>query len=624
MSHHLTMQYSKDVLPVATTPTATINIVSLNKTIESRLHYMIQELTTISKDTEQEFIDLGVKLQNFSVSCNSNSDHASTLVQSIDSGSGFSATALMELFMRVYEEIEISGNIILNTRTNLTELTNNLQKIPTLTAFLKRLSHSITVIGTLIRIETARIAEAEFNVMTEEVDRLASQIALGTQEINTSVQESNTYVQSIFESMEPFISAFDANLATARTRIDTIVSDLSYMDKQAKWLCERIGTRAAEITPEIGQIVTSLQFHDMTRQQIEHVCEAFDDILKKVDNHSSEHEKDIIVLLRWTVDALKIQEAQLNLVMEQTQKAFAGISRPLLRISELVEAQAEDANLLLEEEQSGKNKLQVVGAVLDALVNILAVANNMTQDVMTYVNLTAAKLEGLTSQVTSIETISESINLLALNAIIKVSRTGVKAKGLNVLAEEISKLSTNAKDKIADGATIINSILIMTSDFKGTLSTHLTQQVESSAQLTRQTRQAIRELLASDEKLIKSMNDISKGTRKLKKEIEKVVANIAFEKVTKDRLSNVINAIKELIDNITVSIPEHDASDAEYAPDLSDMLKRYTMQSERIMHEMALMGNPPPGTSGEPDMWGDASTEDKKDEDSMGDNVELF
>ncbi|MBF0317616.1 MAG: methyl-accepting chemotaxis protein [Nitrospirae bacterium] len=585
---------------------------------------MINELTTISKDTENEFLDLGVKLQNFSISCDGNSQHAATMVHSIDSGSGFSAVALMELFMKVYSEIETSGNITIKTRDSLTKLLDDLKKIPALTLFLKKLAHSITVIGTLVRIETARIAEAEFNVMTEEVDRLASRIAQGTREINDSIKESNAYVQTIFENMEPFIDAFGENLSTARKRIDHIVGDLSYMDKQAKWLCERIGTRASEITPEIGHIVASLQFHDMTRQQIEHVCEAFDDILKKVDNHSSDEEKDIILLQRWTVDALKIQVAQLKLVMEQTQKAFDGISRPLLRISELVEAQAEDAGLLLEEEQSGKNKLLIVGTVLDSLVNILTVANNMTQEVMTSVNLTAEKLEGLTSQVAGIETISESINLLALNAIIKVSRTGASAKGLNVLAEEISKLSTNAKGKIADGTAVINSVLAMTSEFKGTLSAHLTQQVESSVQLTKQTRLAISELLASDEQLIRSMNDISKGTKKLKTEIEKVVSGITFDKITKERLLNTIGAIEGLVEHIAESIPEHDESNIEYAPDLSDMLKRYTMQSERIMHEMALAGKETSDTPGQDlDMWGDSATE-KKDDDSMGDNVELF
>ncbi|KJU83091.1 methyl-accepting chemotaxis sensory transducer [Candidatus Magnetobacterium bavaricum] len=323
------------------------------------------------------------------------------------------------------------------------------------------------------------------------------------------------------------------------------------------------------------------------------------------------------------MDALKIQVAQLKLVMEQTQKAFDGISRPLLRISELAEAQAEDANLLLEEEQQGKSKLQIVGTVLDSLLVILTVSNNMTQDVMTSVNLTAEKLEGLTSQVANIETISDSINLLALNAIIKVSRIGAAARGLNVLAEEISKLSTNAKGKIADGTAVINSILAMASEFKGTLSSHLAQQMASSAQLASQTRQAISVLIANDEQLIRSMNDISKGTKKLKSEIEKVVAGITFDKITKECLSNTIIAIEGLVDHIAASIPEHDESNIEYAPDLSEMLKSYTMQSERIMHEMALAGETS-DASADLDMWGNASTDKKDDDDSMGDNVELF
>ncbi len=598
---------------------ATESVVSLNKSISAKLRSINNELSSIAKDTETEFLDLGAKLQNFAMSCNSNSSRASVLVQSIDSGSGFSASSLMELFTRVYKEIEHTGSFAIDTKNNMLTLLDHIQNIPALTVFLKKLSHSINIIGTLIRIETARIAQAEFNVMTEVVDSLASQIAQGTQEINTSIVQARDAVQTIFDNIDPFIYAFNANLCSAKDRIDTIVNDLGNMDRQAKWLCERIGIRAADITPEIGHVVSSLQIHDITRQQIEHVCDAFGDILSKLENHSYDSEKDKIVILKWTVDALKIQVAQINMVMNETQKAFDGIAKPLLRVSELVEAQAEDANLLLEEEKSGKNKLKVVGTVLDALINILDVVNKMTVDMMGSVDLVNSKLEGLTSQVTNIETISESINMLALNAIIKVSRTGDKGRGLNVLANEISKLSASAKGKIEEGSAVINSILSMTSEFRDTLKVHLNQRVESSEEVTKQTRVAIKDLLANNEKLIKSMNDISKDTRMLKTEIEKVVSKIAFDKIIKGRLQNAIGILEGLMANVEALIPEHDYDDIEYAPDMSDMLKRYTMQSERIIHETALMEK----ELQQGDTYDNGGTA-KKDDDSLDDNIELF
>ncbi|KJU84583.1 hypothetical protein MBAV_003223, partial [Candidatus Magnetobacterium bavaricum] len=69
------MQYSRDIMPVAppVAPNVALNsIAPLQKTIESKLNHMIKELTTISKDTENEFLDLGLRLQNFSISCDGN------------------------------------------------------------------------------------------------------------------------------------------------------------------------------------------------------------------------------------------------------------------------------------------------------------------------------------------------------------------------------------------------------------------------------------------------------------------------------------------------------------------------------------------------------------------------
>jgi Methyl-accepting chemotaxis protein (MCP) signaling domain. len=90
---------------------------------------------------------------------------------------------------------------------------------------------------------------------------------------------------------------------------------------------------------------------------------------------------------------------------------------------------------------------------------------------------TTSALGGMSARTNSIKAISDNMNLLAINAIIKVARSGAAGHGLGVCAEEISKQSKNAKDKIAHGAKTINDVLVSSSNYTESLAVRLKEQV---------------------------------------------------------------------------------------------------------------------------------------------------
>ncbi|MBF0320215.1 MAG: methyl-accepting chemotaxis protein, partial [Nitrospirae bacterium] len=427
---------------------------------------MADELIGISKATETEFLELGANLQNFSFACIENSSMAADLVTAIESGSGFNVHSLKELFEKVYGEIDSSSKLIIEGSKEINLIIEDLNKVIDMEEFFRKLSKTISIIGTLIRIETARVGNAEFNIMTDLVDTLAKQILKGTDEIITSVKTANTSVADVNESLEPFIKTADRELDAVKNRVHIILGELDKMSTQARWLCERISSRAYSISPEVGEVVASIQFHDITRQQIEHVSEAFHDIVARIAMFDSEDDNGRFVLIRWVTEAIKIQINQLNFVLNETQKAAVTISGSLAKVSELSEAQAEDAITITEEEESGNNKITLVGTALDALVKVLNAVNDMTVSLLESIKLTSTNLQSMTGQVANVESISENMNLLAMNAMIKVSRTGAAGRGLGVLANEISNLSENANVKIAGCASLISSILDRSSNIK--------------------------------------------------------------------------------------------------------------------------------------------------------------
>ncbi|MBF0486824.1 MAG: hypothetical protein HQK98_01560 [Nitrospirae bacterium] len=577
---------------------------------------MADELIGISKATETEFLELGASLQDFSFACIENSSMAGNLVNAIESGSGFNVHSLKELFETVYSEIDTSSKLILEGSREMNLIIDDLNRVIDMEEFFKKLSKTISIIGTLIRIETARVGNAEFNIMTDLVDTLARQILKGTDEIISSVRTADVCVADVNDQLAPFIETADRELDSVKSRVSVILGELDAMSTQAKWLCERISSRAYSISPEVGEVVASIQFHDITRQQIEHVSEAFHEIEAKIGTFDSEDENGKFVLIRWVTEVIKIQIGQLNFVLNETQKAAVTISGSLSKVSELSEAQAEDAITITAEEESGNNKITLVGTALDALVKVLVAVNDMTVNLLESIKLTSTNLQGMTSQVANVESISENMNLLAMNAMIKVSRVGAAGRALGVLANEISNLSENANVRISDCAGLINSILKRSAQIKTYLSEQLLSRLETSKTVAEQTRQAIETVMEQDKEVIASMNKISASAAQLKVDIENVIKKINFSNIIQCTVTEVISELERILGDVMATIPGHIHDDVNFAPDLKEMLSRYTMQSERAIHTGAAASE-----DGDSLLWGESCA---KPDDGAGDNFELF
>ncbi len=593
---------------------------------------MIDILTTVSKETEDEFLNVGGSLYAFSSGCSDSSSRAHSAAEMIESGGGLNVSVFKELFEKIYNEIETCATIISDGMTGMTDLMPKIEEIIELRLFLKKLSRSITILGTLIRIESARVEKSEFNVMTNVVDELAEKIAKDTTEIEVSAKEANESIIDTYDKIGPCLEVFTGELTKTRGLVNKILDEIDSVSTQAKLLCNRIGGRAGQITPEIGEVVSAIQFHDISRQQMEHVAEAFEDINKKIEEVENFDDSEKAMLNRWILKALEIQIAQLEYVISETNKAAEGISGHLTRVSDLAEAQADDAGSILEEEETGRDRIGMIGGALESLSGILEYVKEMTDNMIAGLTDVNEKIGRMSTMVEDIEDISDNIDILALNAIIKVASVGDSGRGLGVLAEEIRRLSNNAKDGITTGASVINAILSNSEDLRGTLTANLNDQLASTEDISNQTREAIAKLLKDDETLMQSMNEISSETKRLENEITSLISSITFEGVIRNRLTSILDELHDMKEELKGYTPNLEMDEYNrFTPDLEKLLQRYTMQSERTVHASALTGES--ADDGDIDLFGSDGSSGGDDGIELfgageasegGDNIELF
>ena len=584
---------------------------------QPRIIRMAEELNSTSKDTENDFLTLGESLQFFSKGCSENSSRASSIVKTVEDGAGFNIAGFKSLFESAHNKAGSCVALISNGIADMINLKAKTDSILELKAFLKKLAHSISVLGTLMKIETARVRQDEFNVMTSVVDDLAREIEQENNEMETSVKAARSRLTASGEKMSSSIEKFSADLAAGKGHVQGILEEMDRMIMQSKWACSRIEGRAAQISPEVGKVVSALQCHDICRQQMEHVGDVLKDIAAKASILHTLEENEKILFARWTADALRVQISQLGHVIEVTAKSSEEISSHLSRISDLTGAQAEEAALILEEEESGGNRIARIGSELESLSRMLEENRTMVMDMGNAISEATAALGELSRRVANLEMISENINLLALNTIVKVARTGNEGRGLEVLAGEIRKLSVHAKDEISKGALIIKGILADSTEFRETLAGKLEGELSGTEEIFRQTRSAVQELMEADASFMKSLNEISADTKNLESDIMRLVSGTNFDTIIKERLGRTISELRAMLEEIGYDIPAVEGLDAPGKPQgFDDLVSRYTMHSEREVHEAALGSAKGNGNGSSMECVAAGS--------DLGDNVELF
>lgn len=587
----------------------------------SRLTAAAEGLSSVSKSTEDEFLSLGMSLQTFSSGCTRSSAAATSIVSMIDGGSGFDAAAFKRLFEEAHAEVESCARAIAGGVAGVGALNAKIEDIVGLQEFLRKLSRSITILGTVMRIETARVGESEFTVMTSVVDTLAQEIETHNAEIASIAKAVKLRLTAISDRMTAGLATFGEALAANRGQIQNVLKEMDAMAAQARGACRQIEERVGRIAPETGSVVAALQYHDICRQQIEHVAEVLQEAAAKVAAYRALSSAEQAALGAWVADALRIQISQLRHVINETDASARGISEHLASIASLARAQAGEVTALLSGDVSGGDRITNIGSNLESLSRLLSESREMITEMVNAVSAAGENIGVMSRQVANIESISENINLLALNTIIKVSRTGEAGRGLGVLADEIRKLAVSANEKIGKGAETITAVLAAAEEFKQSLSEEFNKKLASTDAILGRTQETAKELMQADTAMREALGALSDKTRELEAEITRIIQSIRFDSLVRSSLQRGIGDLEAM--QAAISMHTRDSAlpgTMALSSGVDALTHRYTMQSERAVHETTLKahndnGN---GTSGISGAGREKASAD------LGSNVELF
>jgi methyl-accepting chemotaxis protein len=457
-----------------------------------------------------------------------------------------------------------------------------------------RLVNTFEVLGMMTRIESARLEASggTFAGLAETVMALSHQIRERIGATANSAKALLATTSQAGQEMQHAAQVRRENLSPLARQASMSIQTISDRRRLVAHANAQLAERFEGVSRAFGDLVESLQSHDIVRQQIEHVVEAL-------------HRVDVLDGSKTSRFAtVPLQAAQMDNSRTTFERSVEQIRSALVRIARNIEEIAEDAGSL-SATSDALREASFVSSLESNLAGILkvlesnAAAERLLAGAVVSIDQRVSEISGT---IAGVQTIGVEMHRIALNATIQAARLGQDGGALEIVANSIQGLAREA----GAASSLIEDRLSGIRDAALALD-RAASRGDSAAQIPQLSRSAAGLNSIQDQVRDGYVRTIEKITG-LKRQIGDTISAFGDQSDILERLVRVARLLHEL------------SADGRptAAPDVEQIAATYTMQSERDVHN-ALLDAREPQDQGSPLPDAAPSALDGQD-----DNVEFF
>jgi methyl-accepting chemotaxis protein len=622
------------------------------------------ELGALARSTEVEFLSIGEDLQHFQVDATEISKTSQSVAHLM---SGERIATIVDGFREVIDRIRrMEGDSEQNVEA-LQRVLENLAEQERLLGGFHKTVRSLRVLRVSIRIESARLGEKDigFSDLAEEVAKLALEIGDRCSQL---LARSELLRHQIGQTLVSVRNLENNQHTQAGVMLDKTMSSLeSITEKQvlSSEGAKHIATRYDVISRNIWEIVSSMQFHDITRQRLEHAREALYSLagdhgrvggtdLQKEDErgtakgnggkddarrlflggierwrHSGEAKEPLLM----AGGVCELQVAQLRHAKDELTSAVKNIIINLRGMAtQVAEMSLETREMAGTAGETGRSSLaEIEGgfASVIAALSSYADANRVMSLLMASVG---RALGDMSAYIASIEGIGAKIKLIALNAVVKASHIGNEGETLGLLAEGIHGLSVETCRQTETASEVLRSITSTSTSLCAGVGADGEANNAEVAHVEQTLRTLLNALKDINLHIVSLLTRINEEGLALSDQILRTIEGVSVNRKVSAVIDNVVSRLSEIV---TLSTSQNLT---ESQPDVAERMKAleasYTMQGEREVHQSMVtagavleksFGYPQsPPILGESTALRSENNSQEEIEEDLGDNVELF
>ncbi|WP_022664978.1 methyl-accepting chemotaxis protein [Desulfospira joergensenii] len=602
--------------------------------ILSRLPELSESLGDTLQKIEPQFAQLGQDLQMVYAE---SGDLAKGIMNSADGMTDRSETGLLHHIGEIVDDslTTLSGcrEMITGSLQNITASTGHLSELCSICETIRKSSRFLNIIGLNIGVESCRTSEATamFENFGEEIKALAGNIG----EISATIYGNSETVRKdqleVHNDITDGMKTFDELSQSAETAVQQAMEEIETIGGLASSTLEKAGSHSQKISNIVGEIVMSIQFHDIARQQIEHIISALGDISdllgkgpdsldpedEPADDDGSARKGRAQSILALQAAHLKQVIAETKGVYEKMQASFESIGDEVDQLMENVSASCSEEGEASGLEQGFKN----FRAKLEDLGQLLNRGNELEEQIKKTMDQSSRAVSTLSLHTDQVTSINIDLQYKAINAIIMTNKLGDKGATLEVLARSVRDLSNESNTLVKEVLNIITSItdLAVSSD-SGSLNRSTGEAGVSGISL----EEGIGRISNAYEEYRESSFQAEERSRKLMESIDRTRKELDF---FPEWIESSAGVLREMEDLLEVLAPWKGLGDDLSINGEDDLAQRYTMESERKIHEELIAADGKEMTGEDRDKSVEVPEPkegSEEEEDGLDDNIELF
>jgi methyl-accepting chemotaxis protein len=473
-------------------------------------------------------------------------------------------------------------------------------------------------LGVLTRIETARLGGqgSDFGHLADDMQVLAGNVrekvegaletaAVLTPLIDSAIKEISALEEGQAKDLPSVISGVSASLSSFREIQDAALNS-----------SVRLGARYAAISGAFKELIVSVQFHDITRQQIEHVIEA----LRRICPESNGEVGGASCDRSGISSVLIIQSSQLADAGEKFAASAETVAETLDESATNILEMAEESSKLsgLSEDKTNSFFLEMEQGCSAILASL---GHCATVEAATQVSGSglAETIRQMLACVEEIRSIEAQMKRMALNAIIRAAQIGAPGAALGVVADSLRQGAYESGKRTKSLFESLHAMSEAATQLCGNGGSEPGSERGSQDDCLEEMRASVGELHSSNERSFAQIAQIVDHGNRLREDLSATRQHFTVGTLFADAISHTRGMLRRFEEKNQSGLPGEEMAALELG--LADHATRYTMQSERDVHELvtkALVGAAPADVL----LQRPKSTSVRADE--LGENVEFF
>ena len=586
---------------------------------EKDIHEMLSSITRGMVSSETYFLTIGAQLSDFQGRARSISTTAGQIAEQVANTEGKETlTEVGELLASLQKYLDNWDNQWHSSALQLRRSEGLLPQVETPLDEFRKIHKKLRMLGISTKIESARLgsAAAGFETLANDVEMLSVQV------IDKSAQIT-CQIAKLARLLRETLACFSAIEQQQKTRARRVIEALSISLGELCTINERchdaigiITHVSSSISTKLGHVVMSLQFHDIVRQQIEHIVAAFNSVMTTSSSSLQTGAPDLDLNEEFST-VTELQAAQLQHSADELETALNRIASSLggivMDITELVGDIRKIAGVAGEADSSRFAQMASDLAVVNESLQECSEGN---RQLLTAIEDVEVTVQTVAEHVEVIEKVGSEIELIALNSQIKAARTGIEGAALAVLAEAIQRLSL---ETLSQTTTVTTTLKEITNEIQGMNKLADTGSMALDREVTNIMHELGRLLMMLQElngRIVATVSSMERGIEGLAEDIGTAMGSLSDQQNMVTTLHDGVFTLTNIVAEARSERPELAAQ--QVANRLKELSRNYTMQSERAVHQR-LYGQTTPQEQ-QSELQTPASTPD----DGLGDNFELF